>query len=344
MTETNYKLSLLIPGWNAEQYIENCVSSLLENEYTNLELILIAGGSDNSYNVSLKLQEKFPHKIKVLKQEIPRKNIALNIGLKHVKGDIIILTDVDCVYNANWLSIINKIFQNKKYNVITGLYFPFPEIKNSLAEYNRITTGNNLLNFEDKSIIIGNKLCGANAAFRKEIFLSKIGKFDESVPTGDDKILGITFNKRGEDLYYFRDIYVYTECYSKSVRKFIKRRIRWARDFFITLEKKHIFELLVSFGIASFKLFYPLIAMIFWVFFLNFSYPWFIMLISPWLIFFFLYLLFFYIRLKKMSSKINNQFGIYFNYKKAFKIVPILFFAFSIITIISLIYPKRSKW
>lgn len=344
MTKFDYKLSLLIPGWNAEQYIENCVSSLLENDYINFELILITGGSDNSYNVSLKLQEKFPNKIKVLKQEIPHKNTALNIGLKQVKGDIIILTDVDCVYNANWLSKINEIFQNKKYNVITGLYFPFPEIKNSLAEYNRITTGNNLLNYEDNSIIIGNKLCGANAAFRKEIFFTKIGKFDESVPTGDDKILGITFNKKGEDLYYFRDIYVYTECYSNSVRKFIKRRIRWSRDLFITLEKKHIFRLLVSFGIASFKLFYPFIVILFWLLLFNFSFIWFILLISPWVIFFFLYLLFFYIRLKKLSVNTNNQLDIYFNHKKAFKIVPILFFAYSIITIISLIYPKRSKW
>ena len=71
MTKFDFKLSLLIPGWNAEQYIENCVSSLLENDYNNFELILITGGSDNSYNVSLKLQEKFPNKIKVLNKPFP---------------------------------------------------------------------------------------------------------------------------------------------------------------------------------------------------------------------------------------------------------------------------------
>jgi len=289
MSIINYKLSLLIPGWNADQYIENCVVSLMENDYDNFEIILITGGFDDSHDISLSLQRRYPSKIKVLKQEIPHKNIALNIGLKQVEGDIIILSDVDCVYNANWLSKINEIFQNKKYNVITGLYFPFPEIKNSLAEYNRIKTGNNLLNFEDNSIIIGNKLCGANAAFRKEIFLTKIGKFDESVPTGDDKILGITFNKKGEDLYYFRLIYVYTECYSNSVRNFIKRRIRWARDLFITIEKKDVIKLLILFSVALFKLFYPVLAILSWLIFFNFSYIWLMLLISPWVIFFFFY-------------------------------------------------------
>ena len=344
MTNMNYKFSLLIPGWNAEKYIENCVFSLLENSYNNFEVVLITGGSDNSYKLSLKLKEQYPRKIKVLKQEIPNKNTALNTGLKEVEGDIIVLTDIDCTYQKNWLSNINEIFQNEKYNVITGFYLPFPDGKNSFSEFNRIKIGNNLLNFEDATIVIGNKLCGANVAFRKDIFLKKIGKFDESVPTGDDKVLGITFNKKGEELYFFRDLYVYTECYSKSIRKFIRRRIRWARDLFITLEKNHIIKLVISFSIALFKLFYPVIIIIFWLIFFNFSYIWLISLISPWVIFFFLYQIFFYIQLRKLGYKINDQLGTSFSYKKAFKIVPVLFFAYSIITVVSLIYPKRSKW
>lgn len=344
MPNIRYKYSILIPGWNASQYIKNCVNSLLKNDYSNFEIIIIMGGLDNSYNISLKLKEKYPNKIKVLKQEIPNKNKALNIGLQHVDGDIIVLTDIDCVYQKDWLTKINNIFQNTKYNVITGLYLPFPDRSNSLAEFNRIKIGNNLLNLEDNTIVIGNKLCGANAAFRKEIFFKKIGKFDESIPTGDDKILGITFNKKGDDLYYFRDIYVYTECYSSSLNKFIKRRIRWARDLFITLEKKHIIKLIFSFSVALFKLFYPIIAILFWLAFFNFSYLWLFVLISPWIIFFTLYIVLFYFQLKKLSINVNKRLETNFSNKKAFKIVPILFFAYSIITIGSLIYPKRSKW
>ena len=344
MKNKDYKLSLLIPGWNAQKYIKNCVISLLENDYKNFEIILITGGSDNSYNISLKLQEKYPNKIKVLKQEIPHKNTALNIGLKEVEGDIIVLTDIDCVYQRNWLNKINEIFQNKKHNIITGLYLPFPDRKNPLAEYNRIKIGNNLISFENEKVIIGNKLCGANAAFRKEIFLNKIGKFDEKIPTGDDKVLGMTFNKKGEELYYFRDIYVYTECYSNSIKGFIRRRIRWAKDLFITLNKEIILRLLISFGIAIFKLIYPLGILIFWLFFFRLDISLLLFFLIPWFTFFILYLGFFYFQLKKLSIEVNNQLGTNFNFKKAFKIVPILFFAHSIITIMSLIYPKRSKW
>ncbi len=340
----SYKLSLLIPGWNAEDYIGNCVNSLLENDYYNFEILLITGGSDNSYNISLKLKENYPNKIKVLKQEIPNKNIALNLGLSEAEGDIIVLTDIDCVYQKNWLRTINEIFQNKNYNVITGLYLPFSDRKNSLAEFNRIKIGSSLFKFKDNSIVVGNKLCGANAAFRKEKFLKKIGKFDESVRTGDDKILGIAFNKKGEDLYYFRDIYVYTECYSNSIRKFIKRRIRWAKDLFLTLEWKHVIKLLVLFCLFLFILFYPLAVILFWILFLNFHFLWFLFLLFPWLLFFVLYLTYFYQQLKKLSLMVNKELSTNFNYKRAFKIVPLLFFAYGIITIMSLIYPKRKKW
>lgn len=342
MTKINYKISILIPGWNAEIYVENCIKSLLNNDYDNYKIITIVGGTDNSFNICLKLQKENPDRIIALEQKIPHKNKALNSGLKYVDGDIIVITDIDCIYQQNWLSKINEIFQNNKYNVITGLYLPFPDSNNTLGEFNKIKHGYSLISFEHDKEVIGNKLCGANAAFRKEVFLNKIGKFEEFSKTGDDKILGIMFNKQGEKLYYFQDIYVFTECYSNSILKFIKRRIRWARDLFITLEKKHIIPLLLSFFISGFKLFYPIFAILIALIFFSPFYIWLFLL--PWFIFYISYLIRFYFDLKKMSIKVNSQLNLNLSYKKAFKIIPLLFFAYGIVTFISLIYPKRHKW
>jgi len=342
MPKIDFKISILVPGWNATPYIKNCINSLLENDYNNYKIIIIVGGTDNSYKIALKLQKEHPGKIIALEQKIPHKNKALNIGLKHVEGDIIVITDIDCIYQKNWLSRINEIFQDKKYNVITGLYLPYSECKSSLAEFNKIKHGYSLINFEHAKEIIGNKLCGANTAFRKEVFFNKIKRFEEISRTGDDKVLGLEFNKQGEKLYFFQDIYVFTECYSNSMKMFIKRRIRWARDLFITLEKKHILILLFFFIISLFKLFYPIAAIVIAIMFFDSSYIW--LFLFPWLIFYFYYLFKFYFDIKKKSIKVNAQLLMDLNYKKAFKIVPILFFAFGIVTLISLIYPKRHKW
>ena len=343
MTIIEYRLSILVPGWNAEPYIENCIKSLLENDYQNLKIIIIAGGLDKSFEIALKLQKEYPNKIKALEQKMPHKNKALNLGLKEVDGDIIVITDVDCVYQKNWLSRINEIFQDKKFNVISGSFLPFQDRKNSLAEFNRIRHGTAIINNKHKEVIYGTKLCGANAAFRKEIFLEKLGKFEEISKTGDDKILGIQFNEYGEEIYFFRDIYVFTECYSNNLRKFIRRRIRWARDLFINpLEKKQVFKLLLSFGVALFKLFYPIATIIISYIFFNPSYI--ILLLLPWIVFYCIWLINFYLEIKRVSYKVNNLLKTNFNHKKAFKIVPLLFFVFGIITIVSLIYPRRHKW
>lgn len=344
MSENGFKLTILIPGWNAEQYIENCINSILKNYYKNYNIIIIAGGSDKSYQIALDYQNKYPNKIKALEQKIPHKNKALNLALSDVDGDIIIITDIDCIYPKHWLGRINEIFQDKKINVITGLYLPYQEQKNSLAEVNRIRHGGDLIKHKHSGVIPGRKLWGGNAAFRKKVFFEKIGKFDEIAYTGDDKILGMQFNEKGESLYYFKDIYIYTECYSNNLKKYTKRRIRWARDLFITGQKINTFKVLILFGIGLFKLFYPIATIIVALLFFNVSYIWLFLL--PWIIVFLYFLIVQYFLLKRTSDKINSELKTNFNHKKAFKIMPLLFFIFGIINVISFskINPKKRKW
>ena len=57
-----YKLTVLIPSWNGEKYIENCIKSILENDYENYQIISIAGGTDQGYNFSLKLNSSSQNK------------------------------------------------------------------------------------------------------------------------------------------------------------------------------------------------------------------------------------------------------------------------------------------
>ena len=59
------KISIIIPVYNAEQYLHRCFDSILENKYRNLEIIPVNDGSkDESEKIILKFLENLPEKFK----------------------------------------------------------------------------------------------------------------------------------------------------------------------------------------------------------------------------------------------------------------------------------------
>ncbi len=340
----DYKISILIPSWNGASYIKQAIDSILNNNYKNFEIISIAGGTDETFQISKEYEQNYSEHIIALGREECSKNEALNLGLTYTTGDIIVITDVDCVYPKDWLRKINEIFQDKTINVITGFHLPYRDSENSLAEYNRIKSGYNIVRFENGEEIIGNKLWGGNSAFRKKIFIEKIGKFKEISQSGEDKLLGMELNEKGECVYYFNTIYVYTEHYSENIKKFFNQRTRWAKDLFIDFSIRDIFKWIILLGIGIFKLFYPPLILIIWFIFFNDSIFWFFLFLSPWFISYIFFMIFSLLELKKKSKMVNLRLNKNYDYKKAFIIVPLMFFIYGIINLKAYINPLNHKW
>lgn len=91
------KLSIIIPVYNGEKYIDRCLGSLLNQIYDNIEIICVDDCStDNSYGILKKYSEKFPN-IKLLKT--PKNSGCCsnprNLGLKNSTGDYVQFLDID---------------------------------------------------------------------------------------------------------------------------------------------------------------------------------------------------------------------------------------------------------
>ena len=55
------QVSVIIPAYNAEKYIEECVLSVLRQSYQNLEVIVVNdGSSDSTLSILLNMQKRFP--------------------------------------------------------------------------------------------------------------------------------------------------------------------------------------------------------------------------------------------------------------------------------------------
>lgn len=89
-------LSIIVPVYNTARYIPKCIESIIDQDYTNIEIIMVDDGStDGESLVICKNYEKRDHRIKVISQKNGGLSSARNKGLELCKGDYITFVDSD---------------------------------------------------------------------------------------------------------------------------------------------------------------------------------------------------------------------------------------------------------
>lgn len=89
------KLSIIVPVYNTEKYVDTCVASLVNQLYTNLEILLIDDGSTDSSGRLCDAWAKKDSRIRVLHQENGGQCTARNAGLDAAQGEYIAFVDSD---------------------------------------------------------------------------------------------------------------------------------------------------------------------------------------------------------------------------------------------------------
>ena len=96
------RLSIIIPIFNSEKYLCECLDSVLTCKNNDIEVILIDDGStDNSYNICKDYQKK-DNRIVLLQQKNAGVSRARNHGLEVAKGEYIGFVDSDDLLDENW--------------------------------------------------------------------------------------------------------------------------------------------------------------------------------------------------------------------------------------------------
>jgi len=105
------KLSIVVPIYNVEKYLDKCIKSLLDQDFKNYEILLINDGStDNSEELCLKYASKYKKKIKYFYKENGGLSSARNYGLERAVGEYVFFVDSDDYIVPNCLSkIIRKV-------------------------------------------------------------------------------------------------------------------------------------------------------------------------------------------------------------------------------------------
>ena len=79
-------LSIIVPIYKVEEFLEECVESILKQEFKDYELILVDDGSPDNCGTICDNYAKLDHRIKVIHKKNEGVSIARQIGVKHSKG------------------------------------------------------------------------------------------------------------------------------------------------------------------------------------------------------------------------------------------------------------------
>lgn len=177
------KISVIVPVYKVEKYIEKCLQSLLDQTYTNFEALIINDGSpDQSIAIAKKLVGNDPRFV-FLEKENGGLPSARNRGLDLATGEYIAFLDSDDYFASNFLSDMLKVISDNKADI-------------AICDINLVDLCGNLLEKTEQHL---NKyyelndyfLCAdtissyaCNKLYKSEIF--KTARYDEDVKTYED--------------------------------------------------------------------------------------------------------------------------------------------------------------
>lgn len=113
------ELSIVVPVFNVQDYVKECILSLLEIPIKNFEIIVVDDGSlDESMNVVNNIKSE---KIRIIRQKNRGLSSARNTGLKNAIGEYILFIDSDdYIENASSIKIMLEIAKRKMCDVVVG--------------------------------------------------------------------------------------------------------------------------------------------------------------------------------------------------------------------------------
>lgn len=208
------KISIVIPVYNAETYLDECVQSILHQTYNDIELILVNDGSkDRSHEIC----KQYVHKpnVKYIEKDNGGASSARNVGLRNATGQFVMFVDADDFIESTMVEKLYDCMYKNNAQIACCGFKKYYDINNTVC-YEVINTTNKSTKETCQMIfneLIGGRGCGSPVC--KLYDLSIIEKynisFDEHISNNEDVLFNLAYFKFitdavviNEHLYFYR--------------------------------------------------------------------------------------------------------------------------------------------
>ena len=161
--ENNYRISIIVPVYNAEKYLKKCVDSILNQTHKNFELLLVDDGSTDKSLSIMKSYGNKDQRVKVFHKQNGGQGSARNLALNNVTGDFIGFVDSDdYIKNDMYEQLLKCIIDYNADISVCGVVNDHLIMKKEFKYYNGIkvfSTPDEILDSYFKYPYLGDSCC-----------------------------------------------------------------------------------------------------------------------------------------------------------------------------------------
>lgn len=256
-----FKISVIIPTYNAENYLEECIESVINQTMgfkENIQLILVDDCSkDKSFEISCKYKDKYPDNIEVRRLE---KNSGAggkprNVGIKLAKGKYLMFSDADDFFTKDAFEIMYNAIKERKADFIIsnwiyadekGISWKKPVFDNERFENFKLS----ITDYNDSFYVMNSSMC--NKIFDRKFIVSNKITCLEDIP-GEDTYFSMKAFLCAENVYYIKNITYY---YRQRNTRYKQASVSWncSKEFFqgMNIAYRKIYDLFVEKGQVEF--------------------------------------------------------------------------------------------
>ena len=228
----NKKVSVIVPVYNTEKFLDGCITSILGQDYANIELVLINdGSSDRSGVICEKYAENYPNIIYRYRDNAGV-SAARNAGLDIASGDYVVFVDSDDRIKSNMISLMVGALESASadlcicgYDVVrVGGVFPVANSparvygQDEVAEYFAV-------HFSEA---VASSVCCK--LYKRELICHR---FDTNISMGEDLLFNLDYVKRAEAVVAIPEtLYIYDKNNDASLTRNYKA-LNFKQDLYV---------------------------------------------------------------------------------------------------------------
>lgn len=211
-------LSVIVPVYNGEKYIKDCLESIINQTYRDLQIIVVNDGStDNTEAIVGEIANK-DSRVQLINKENGGVSSARNLGLEYAKNEFLTFVDSDDTLDTDMYETLMKYTGNNEYDIVHCGY------KRINHETVKLVNGTNNIIKQTKNealeCIVGGKIFVPalwNKVYKRKLFDDI--KFDENIKINEDVLVNYkVFKKSEKSIFIDQPKYNYFEREESSCK------------------------------------------------------------------------------------------------------------------------------